>query len=128
MKENSVTKSDKTVSDVECGWYSKEDMLKLLKWPASLVDKRRIVGRSQCGYMWIQYNRLCTNHWKHQSVTRKKVEGAIRCCSQDPANLVRCDADASSIYHTCMYLMQTNIDLILKLLEHRQGMQIWFRG
>ncbi|CAK9105427.1 Uncharacterized protein SCF082_LOCUS49137 [Durusdinium trenchii] len=34
MKENSVTKSDKTVSDVECGWYSKEDMLKLLKWPA----------------------------------------------------------------------------------------------
>ena len=47
MKENSITKSDKTVSDVECGWYSKDDMLKLLKWPAHLGDKsRRIVGRS----------------------------------------------------------------------------------
>ncbi|CAL1149811.1 unnamed protein product [Cladocopium goreaui] len=53
FKEKSLTKNDKTVSDLEMGWYSRDDMLKVLKW------------------------------------NTKKIDGAIKCCEQDQANLVR---------------------------------------
>lgn len=35
-KKRSVTKNDKTLSDVSVGWYSKEDMAKQLKWNPTL--------------------------------------------------------------------------------------------
>ena len=41
-------------------------------------------------------------------MTRKKVEGAIRCCSQDAANLVRRDAEYDSITHVCTYGLHSN--------------------
>ena len=37
MKELTLTKSDKVTSNVDMGWYSKDDMLKVLKWPLSLA-------------------------------------------------------------------------------------------
>lgn len=37
MRELTMTKTDKVDNSIEMGWYSKDDMLKVLKWPASLA-------------------------------------------------------------------------------------------
>ena len=35
-KTRTLTKTDKTTSDRSSGWYTKEDMQKILKWNATL--------------------------------------------------------------------------------------------
>ena len=40
FKEKSLTKNDKTVSDLEMGWYSRDDIMKVLKWNTSLIQIR----------------------------------------------------------------------------------------
>ena len=37
FKKRTCSKQDKTTSDLSVGWYSKEDMSKVLKWNANLV-------------------------------------------------------------------------------------------
>lgn len=39
LTEKSVTKNDKTISDLEVGWYSKADMSTILKWSSFLTCK-----------------------------------------------------------------------------------------
>lgn len=35
-KQKTVTKTEKQTNDIANGWYTKEDMAKILKWPATL--------------------------------------------------------------------------------------------
>lgn len=37
IREKSVTKNDKTVSDINVGWYSRDDMAKILHWAPNLT-------------------------------------------------------------------------------------------
>lgn len=38
FKEKSITKNDKVTNDLTTGWYSKDDMVKVLHWSTSLVQ------------------------------------------------------------------------------------------
>ena len=114
FKEKSLTKNDKTVSDLEMGWYSRDDMLKVLKWNTSLIQIRWttiehvnafaklpwLYNLYSCVLFWgmlrLAWN-VCVYHvarknlmiCSNTSSMRKKIDGAIKCCEQDPANLVR---------------------------------------
>ena len=39
LREREVTKSNEQVKDVEVGWYTEDDMMKVLKWNKSLGFK-----------------------------------------------------------------------------------------
>ena len=39
FKQKKVTKTDRKVSDVATGWYSKDAMSKILKWSSTLLCK-----------------------------------------------------------------------------------------
>ena len=43
LKEKSITKNDKTTRDLNVGWYSEDDMVKVLKWNKLLGLKRSAV-------------------------------------------------------------------------------------
>ena len=87
---------NRTLCDLELGWYSKDDMLKVLKWPLQLVRQQGCTLTQALSKLptWRANPRhtLMTRPMtrKHERLPpRKKVEGAIRCCQQNPDTLVR---------------------------------------
>ena len=97
-KKKTVTKNDRHVSDLAKGWYTKEDMSKILKWNANLVSKNipMIYARHWFQHMGLRH--ACNNvHFSFETnlvplpnlPLRKKIAGAIKCCEADAGNLVR---------------------------------------
>ena len=95
-KQRTVTKTDSKISDMETGWYTKDDMAKVLKWNATLSCN--LLGQNkQIIFAWLSnFKFYSVIHglfnpwlWIYFFQLRKKIAGAIKCCEQDPEHLIR---------------------------------------
>lgn len=95
-KQRTVTKTDTKISDMETGWYTKDDMAKVLKWNATLScnllgQNKEIILAWLSNFNSIPWFTVCSTHgcWYIYCQLRKKIAGAIKCCEQDPEHLIR---------------------------------------
>lgn len=83
-KKKTLTKNDKHLSDVSSGWYSKEDMAKILKWSANLFRHVNMFMHSRVK-VFLPHQVLPQHFW----CAEEKISGAVKCCEADKDNLVR---------------------------------------
>ena len=98
-----MTNEENQRNTVAVGWYSKEDMVKVLHWNANLVlyYRRVLVHRIMKNVkddhliyfkketpnsFWLRYLGISNTF---RRLLRKKISGAIKICEMDPLHLVR---------------------------------------